>query len=110
MQVSNSNNVNIYNLSHGKSLPEWLSERKRRQLQKQDSDVRRRIELIQDFEMPGVSNEVQLTRDGRYIFATGVYKPRIRCYDVNNLSMKFERCYDAEAVRMEMLSDDYSKV
>lgn len=27
---------------------------------------------------------------------TGVYKPRVRCYDVNQLSMKFERCLDAE--------------
>lgn len=27
----------------------------------------------------------------------GVYKPRIRCYDVNQLSMKFERCMDAES-------------
>ena len=28
---------------------------------------------------------------------TGVYKPRIRCYDVNQLSMKFERCLDSES-------------
>ena len=27
----------------------------------------------------------------------GVYKPRIRCYDVKQLSMKFERCLDAES-------------
>lgn len=27
MQVSNPNNVKIYNLSAGKSLPEWLSDR-----------------------------------------------------------------------------------
>lgn len=42
--------------------------------------------------------------------ATGIYKPRIKCFDVNNLSLKFERCFDSEAVTFEILSDDYSKV
>ena len=30
------------------------------------------------------------------LFCEGVYKPRVRCYDVNQLSMKFERCMDSE--------------
>ena len=47
MQVSTTNDVKIYNLSAGKSLPEWLTERKKRQLVKNDIDVRKRIELIQ---------------------------------------------------------------
>ncbi|KAF5275587.1 hypothetical protein FQA39_LY06699 [Lamprigera yunnana] len=110
MQVSDPNNVKIYNLSAGKSLPEWLTERKRRALLKKDVDLRKRIELIQDFEMPAVSNTIRVSHDGQYILATGVYKPRVKCFDVNNLSLKFERCYDAEAVTFEILSDDYSKL
>ncbi|XP_070556214.1 nucleolar protein 10-like [Ptychodera flava] len=110
MQVANPNNVKIYNLSVGKSLPEWLSDRKKRQLLKSDGDLRRRIELIQDFEMPTVSNCMQVTKDGQYVIATGVYKPRIRCYDVTQLSMKFERCFDSEVVKFHLLSDDYSKI
>ncbi|XP_017782995.1 PREDICTED: nucleolar protein 10 [Nicrophorus vespilloides] len=109
MQVSDTNDVKIYNLSAGKSLPEWLSERKRRTLLKKDVDVRKRIELIQDFDMPGVSNTIKLSKDGQYILATGIYKPRMKCYEVNNLSLKFERCFDAEALTFEILSDDYSK-
>jgi len=73
-------------------------------------DVRRRIELIQDFEMPGLSSNVQVSPDGNFVLATGVYKPRIRCYDLKNLSMKFERCFDSEVVRFLILSQDYSKV
>jgi ribosome biogenesis protein ENP2 len=110
MQVSDPNNVKIYNLSAGKSLPEWLSERKRRALLKKDVDIRRRIELIQDFDMPGLSTTIRVSRDGQYVLATGIYKPRIKCFDVNNLSLKFERCFDSEAVTFEILSDDYSKV
>lgn len=110
MQVSNPNDIKIYHLSSGKSLPEWISERKRRLLQKKNVDIRRRIELIQDFEMPGISNCVKLSKDGQYILTTGIYKPRVRCYDVNQLSMKFERCMDSEVVKFEILSDDYSKI
>lgn len=73
-------------------------------------DLRRRIELIQDFDMPGLSSTIKMSRDGQYIFATGIYKPRIKCFDVNNLSLKFERCFDSEAVTFEILSDDYTKV
>ncbi|VVC44623.1 Hypothetical protein CINCED_3A023654 [Cinara cedri] len=59
--------------------------------------------------MPGLSNTVKITEDGQYILATGIYKPRIKCFDVNNLAMKFERCFDSEAVTFELLSTDYSK-
>ncbi|XP_050312689.1 nucleolar protein 10 [Anthonomus grandis grandis] len=110
MQVSEPNDVKIYNLSAGKSLPEWLSERKRRTLLKKNVDIKRRIELIQDFDMPGLSTTVKVSNDGNYVLATGIYKPRIKCFDVNNLSLKFERCFDSEAVTFEVLSDDYSKI
>ncbi|KAK4018610.1 Nucleolar protein 10 [Daphnia magna] len=110
MLIQSSNNVKIYNLSAGKSLPEWLSDRKKRALQSKDLDIRRRVELIQDFDMPGVSTSIKVSKDGKYIMATGIYKPRVRCYEVANLSMKFERCMDAEVIKFEMLSEDYSKV
>ncbi|XP_035953454.1 nucleolar protein 10 isoform X3 [Halichoerus grypus] len=109
MQVSSLNEVKIYSLSCGKSLPEWLSDRKKRALQKKDVDVRRRIELIQDFEMPTVCTTIKVSKDGQYILATGTYKPRVRCYDTYQLSLKFERCLDSEVVTFETLSDDYSK-
>ncbi|XP_075562889.1 nucleolar protein 10 isoform X3 [Pelecanus crispus] len=110
MQVSSLNEVKVYSLSGGRSLPEWLSDRKKRALQKKDVDIRRRIELIQDFEMPTVSTKIKVSRDGQYIMAVGTYKPRIRCFDTYQLSQKFERCLDSEVVTFEILSDDYSKI
>ncbi|KXJ07855.1 Nucleolar protein 10 [Exaiptasia diaphana] len=110
MQVSEPNNVKIYNLSAGKTLPEWLSERKRRTLQKNDIDIRRRIELIQEFEMPTASTNILVSADKEYVMATGVYKPRVRCYETSQLSMKFERCFDSEVVKFSILSEDYSKM
>ncbi|XP_061699847.1 nucleolar protein 10 [Syngnathoides biaculeatus] len=110
MQISSVNDVKIYNLSHGKSLPEWLTDRKKRQLQKKDVDIQRRIELIQDFEMPTVCTSIKVSRDGQFILAAGTYKPRIRCYDTYQLSLKFERCLDSDVVAFDILSDDYSKL
>ncbi|KFW88871.1 Nucleolar protein 10, partial [Manacus vitellinus] len=75
---------------------QWLSDRKKRALQKKDVDIRRRIELIQDFEMPTVSTKIKVSRDGQYIMAVGTYKPRVRCFDTYQLSQKFERCLDSE--------------
>merc|ERR1712226_1369056 len=60
--------------------------------------------------MPTVSHNVKISPDGAYIFASGVYKPRFRCYDTAQLSMKFERCLDSEIVKFHFLSEDYSKV
>lgn len=60
--------------------------------------------------MPGLSTSVKMSSDNQYILTTGIYKPRVRCYEVNNLSMKFERCFDSEVVTFQVLSEDYSKV
>jgi ribosome biogenesis protein ENP2 len=60
--------------------------------------------------MPGVSTSIRMSPDNQYILVTGTYKPRIKCYDVNHLSVKFERCFDSEVETFEVLSDDYSKL
>ena len=60
MISSRANAVQVYNLSAGASLPEWLTDRKRRKLLQKDADARRRIDLIQDLTMPDVSNAVRV--------------------------------------------------
>lgn len=51
-----------------------------------------------------------MSPDNQYILATGTYKPRIKCFEVNNLSLKFERCFDSEVVAHHVLSEDYGKM
>lgn len=60
--------------------------------------------------MPGVSTSIRMSPDNQYILVTGTYKPRVKCYDVNDLSLKFERCFDSEVETFEVLSDDYGKM
>lgn len=110
MLISLVNNVKIYNLSAGKAMPEWLSDRKRRKLLKKNKELRHKTELIQDLEMPVYSTNVVLSPDQNYLFVTGMYKPRLRCYDFKQMAMKFERCFDSECVKMMVLSEDFTKI
>lgn len=60
--------------------------------------------------MPDECGSISMSPDGQYILATGTYKPRVKCFEVSNLSLKFERCFDSEIVAHTVLSDDYSKM
>ncbi|KAH8273974.1 hypothetical protein KR044_006820 [Drosophila immigrans] len=110
MFVNEVNDVKIYNLSAGKSVPDWLTDRRKRSQLMKKGDTRRQIELIQDFDMPGVCTSIRMSPDQQYILATGTYKPRVKCFEVSNLSIKFERCFDSEVTTFEVISDDYSKM
>lgn len=110
MQVISPNDIKIYNLTHGRSVPDWLSERKKRLLLKTDVSLQRRIQLMQDFAMPIASQCIRITPDQTHIYASGVYPPRLRCFDTNELSMKFERGMDSEVVKFKILSDDWRKL
>ncbi len=83
------------------SLPDWLT-RKRAAKGKGKRAIREHvegtIELIQGFEFPEASNRIKTTRDGTHAISTGTYKPQIRVWDLDQLSMKFERHTDAENV------------
>ncbi|KJH50020.1 hypothetical protein DICVIV_03821 [Dictyocaulus viviparus] len=109
MQVFSVNDVKIYNLSAGKSVPEWMNSEARRKAER-SVDARRRVQLIQDFEMPDVSHTVNLSKDGRYVFATGAYKSWLKCYDLENLALKFQRGLDSSVIKLVSLGDDYSKI
>lgn len=110
MEVQQRNSTKIYSLSTGPSLPEWISERAKRNLSKRDTNIQRRIELLQDFAMPSSSSKLIQSRDGRFILAAGTYSPRIRCFELDQLSMKFERYVDADVVDMTFLGEDYGKI
>lgn len=57
-----------------------------------------RIELIQDYEFPEASNKIKSTRDGSSLVATGTYKPHIRVWELDQLSLKFERHTNSENI------------
>ncbi|KAF8886553.1 NUC153 and WD40 repeat-containing nucleolar rRNA processing-related protein [Infundibulicybe gibba] len=113
-----SANVKVYTVNgaaagSSSSLPDWLT-RKRAAANGKGKRARREqvegtIELIQGFEFPEASNRVKTTRDGHHAIATGTYKPQMRVWDLDQLSLKFERHSDAENVDFVILSDDWTK-
>ncbi|CAI7855413.1 unnamed protein product [Closterium sp. NIES-53] len=109
LRVSTLNGVKVYNVSGGKAVPEWISDKKKRALRK-DEDYLRRIELIQDLEFKVASTRIKASRDGKYLLASGVYPPQVRVYELAELSLKFERNLDSEIVDFQVLTDDYSKI
>ncbi|CCL99104.1 uncharacterized protein FIBRA_01118 [Fibroporia radiculosa] len=95
------------------SLPDWLTRKRAAKGKGKRAAVREQvegtIELIQHFEFPEASNKIKSSRDGHHIVATGTYKPQIKLWDLDQLSLKFERHTDAENVDFIMLSDDWTK-
>jgi ribosome biogenesis protein ENP2 len=102
LKVSSFNGVKVYNLSSGsKTIPELLSRNKKRALSK-DGEYSRRIDLIQDFEMPAASQTIAMTKDCEHIILTGTYAPSVKCYSVNEMSLKFQRGVTSEIVATQM--------
>ena len=60
--------------------------------------------------MPVASTKVRQSPDGKFLIVGGTYSPRIRCYELSEMSMKFERYLDSEVVDLLMLGDDYGKL
>lgn len=109
--ISEINGIKIYNLSAGKTLPQFLEEaNKRKKSLKYDQDFRRRIELIQDFDFPVATTQVKMTPNQLYIIASGIYPPQIKIFETSQLSMKCMRGLDSEIVKFNILEEDYTKL
>ena len=78
-----------------KLLPSHIKNNTTSPTQKKHS---RRIELVQDLGFPAAAHRLKLSPDGQFLFATGTHAPRVRVYELSQLSMKFERHFDAEVV------------
>mmetsp|Transcript_63455 Transcript_63455/g.138188 ORF Transcript_63455/g.138188 Transcript_63455/m.138188 type:complete len:530 (+) Transcript_63455:142-1731(+) len=111
MQVTAHNDVKVYNLSSGKSLPQfWQEARKKNLSLRKNEEFRKRIDLIQDFEFNIASSRVRVSADGSCIAASGVYPPEIRLFDTSELGLRCSRGLNAEVVDFIFLSEDYRKL
>ena len=108
-RVPNFHGARVYNLTSGATLPSWISDQKKRELAK-DPEFRRRIEIVQDLEFPTAAQRIEISPDGQFLVSTGTYRPAVRVFDLNDLSMKFERRLDCECEDFQILSEDYSKL
>lgn len=111
LAVTFLNDVPVYNLSAGKSLPQFMEDAKNKGTSlRYNEEFRKRVELIQDFEYPISSHKVKCSKGGQHICSVGTYPPEMRMYDLQEMSMKFCRRTDAETIDLTFLGDDYKKV
>lgn len=99
------NDVKVYTVNgatagSSSSLPDWLTRKRTAAKGKRavKEHVEGTVELIQGFEFPEASNKIKTTPDGTHAIATGTYKPQIRVWDLDQLTLKFERHTDSENV------------
>ena len=108
--VSEINGLKVYNLSAGRTLQEMLTSAKYNiKKLKKDDEFLNKIELIQNFDYPISSSCIKLTDDGSHLFTAGLYAPRLKIYDLNEMSLKVERGLDSEVRRIATISNDYTK-
>ena len=111
--VSSDSDVKVYQIAASKLVPEWeraATDRARRALKKKDEELQRHLELLQGLEFDAACTKMKLTRDGCFLLAAGYHPPTVKCFDLNELSMKWQRCLTSEIVAFEPLQDDYSKI
>lgn len=65
-----------------------------------NEDAKMYTSLIDDFDFPSETNSLAMSPDGKYIMAAGNYAPRMKCFDLEQLSMKFERHTDNEIIKI----------
>lgn len=68
------------------------------------------MELIQDLEFPTASQRLRVSPDGQFLVASGMYPPAVRVYELQEMSLKFERRLTAEVVDFLILSEDVGKL
>lgn len=105
------NGVPVFNLTRTahSTLPSWVVKKTKKKL-RDDPRWRGHVDLIQDLEFPEACLRLALTRDERHVVATGVYKPQMRVFALQDLSLKFERHTTMETVAFRLLGDDWKKV
>ena len=111
VQVTEINGMKIYNLTGGKSLHELMKESNFsiKKLKKNDEYVNR-IEILQDANFPVSCDCLRISEDGDFLMASGIYPPRLKIFDLTQMSLKCERGFDSSIRKFEILSDDYKKI
>lgn len=96
--ISKNYGVKVYDLEGKKSLQQILQNSKLKA--RYNEEAKNYTSLIDDLEFPVATNCIRLTADENHLWATGVYPPQVRCFVLDDLTMKFQRNCDSEVVKI----------
>ena len=111
VQVTEINGMKIYNLTGGKTLYELMKESNFsvKKLKKNEEYINH-IEILQDCNFPVSSECLRISKDCNYLVASGIYPPRLKIFDLSQMSLKCERGFDSQIRKLEILTEDYKKI
>ena len=111
VQMTEINGMKIYNLTGGKTLYELMKESNFSVKKlKKNEEYMNHIEILQDSTFPVSCECLRISEDGNYLMASGIYPPRLKIFDLSQMSLKCERGFDSNIRKFEILSEDYKKV
>ncbi|KAI5168727.1 ribosome biogenesis protein ENP2 [Pancytospora epiphaga] len=67
------------------------------------------VDTIKNFEYPVACLGIRIAPNRKRIITIGTYKPSVRVFDLESLSMKFERHMVSDPVKVESLTDNAEK-
>ncbi|EFC48958.1 predicted protein, partial [Naegleria gruberi] len=109
MNIASKNyGVLVYDLEGKKSLSEIIQNSKLKA--KYNMDAKNYFNLIDDLEFPTACNNICLAADENHLWTSGIYKPQLRCFTLDDLSMKFKRHVDLEIIKICPLTSDFRKL
>lgn len=100
------NNIKTYNFASPTSniLKQTSTKATKRAPEEQPTSI------IHDFTFPTSCSHLEVSKDENYVIAGGGYKPMLKIFDVNDLTLKHGRGIDSEIIKLRILSDNYKKV
>eukprot|EP01084_Bolivina_argentea_P298779 514925_1 len=109
--VSSLKGVKVYNLTFGKTAEQWKEEQRAGHIHslRYNEAYRRRVEFIQDAVFPTSTLQVKMSDDGMWMMATGLYPPKLKMFDLSELTIKFERGLESEPIDFCFLSENWEK-
>ncbi|KAL9642790.1 hypothetical protein ABK040_009865 [Willaertia magna] len=109
MNIASTNyGVQVYDLEGKQSLVDIIN--KSNIKAKYNTAVKNYFNLIDDLEFPTATSNICLAGDENHLFATGLYPPQIRCFLLDELTMKFKRHVDYEILKLCPLTSDFKKL
>lgn len=103
------NNVKTYHITAESALPSKFGTRANRRIATH-SELKNRVNFIEEFEFSGSSRLINITRDGLTVGVSGEYPPQIKIFDLADLGQTTVFSVRRTLSHFEFLTDDWSKL
>jgi ribosome biogenesis protein ENP2 len=83
---------------------------KRKKLKEKEIFTEKNDPIDVNFRFPSTVNLIKESPNSRFLIAYGNYPPQIKCFDLEDLSLKFQRNLESSILDFHFLNDDWEKL